>query len=185
MRLAKLTLITAVLLLWNMKTAAQFALKNMQGDPINIFSGNPSRYTVLVFMLPDCPACQSYVPILSRLNRKYGSRSIRFIGVFAGRFSKPSDMADFQSTYKPSFPLVVDSDHALIKKLGVTVAPEAVVIDVSFNKLYSGRIDDWMYSIGKKKTVIRKHDLAKALEELQHGSAISTKKTTPIGCIIE
>ena len=180
--------LTSLLLFFAVLSLSQFAwsqttLQNLKGEQVSIFNDKQPDYAVLIFMLPDCPACQAYTQQLSELKKKYPR--FNFIGVFAGRYSKQHEMQEFASTYHPDFLLTVDLQHSIIKKLGVTVAPQAVIIDKQYHILYSGRIDDWMYAIGKKRTIVRQHDLQQAIEEIEKGKAVTISKTTPIGCIIE
>ncbi|MFM7216603.1 MAG: redoxin domain-containing protein [Bacteroidota bacterium] len=167
------------------QSAFPLKLQTIEGEAAVISPSKSGPYTVLVFLLPDCPACQSYTRTLSQLQSRFAHSGVRFIGIFAGKFSKKADMISFQKEYPLPFPLYVDTDHSLIQKLDVKVSPEVVVLDPSGTTRYQGRIDDWMYAVGKKRSVIRNRDLEKALEELAKGHTPKNPRTTPIGCIIQ
>jgi thiol-disulfide isomerase/thioredoxin len=185
MRTTLKSLLTTLFILYGWVCNAQCVLTTLDGKPIDPLTTVQTNYTVLIFMLPDCPACQSYIPVLAKLKKKYVAAQFRFMGVFAGKYSNPEEANKFQSTYQPPFPLYTDNDHCLIKELEVTVAPQAVIIDRNRNVVYSGRIDDWLYAVGKKRSIVRQHDLENALDQLSRHGVVSVKKTTPIGCIIE
>ena len=69
--------------------------------------------------------------------------------------------------------------------MNATVVPSVFFINQEGNTLYKGRIDDWMYALGKKKAIITKHDLREALESVKTGTDIKVKETVAIGCILE
>ncbi|MFM9052982.1 MAG: redoxin domain-containing protein [Bacteroidota bacterium] len=160
-------------------------LNSISGDPVVLTPQKAFPFTVFIFLLPDCPACQSYTLTLKKLFEKFSQSGIRFIGVFAGKYSKEKEMNEFESRYQLPFPLYVDKNHDLIRKLDVHVSPEVVTIDQSGTVSYRGRIDDWMYAVGKKRTVIRHHDLENALRSISDGKKPDPDKTVPVGCIIE
>ena len=70
-------------------------------------------------------------------------------------------------------------------QLGAHVAPEAFVLDGSAEILYRGRIDDWMYAVGKKRAVITTHELEDVLNEYVSRGKSQVKNQPAIGCIIE
>ncbi len=141
--------------------------------------------TVFVFLFADCPACQSYSLTLNQLSRKFESSDIQFYGVFTGDYNTTAEMKDFQKDYKINFLLLKDPEKKLAKRLSAKVVPEAFVVDETGNILYRGRIDDWMYAVGKKKPAITKHELQDALSSVVSRQAIKIKETKAIGCIIE
>jgi len=144
-----------------------------------------NKATVIVFLLADCPACENYALTLNRMNEKYKPNNIGFYGVFPGSYSKLSEIMEYKSMYKINFPLLLDKDKKLVKALKAKVAPQAFLINNSGQILYSGRIDDWMYAVGKKRTVITHHELQDALDAIIKGLNITTCVTGPVGCIIE
>lgn len=185
----RLGILAGIMLLPFLHTTAQslfpINLSTIEGEKATISPLKSSPITVFVFLLPDCPACQSYTLTLKTLHKDFSRAGIRFIGVFAGKFSKQEEMIAFQKEYELPFPLYVDLEHRFIRQLQVHVSPEVVVLDQSGNILYRGRIDDWMYAVGKKRKVIRHHDLRNALESIKNGSLPDPSATSPVGCIIE
>jgi peroxiredoxin len=141
--------------------------------------------TVFVFLLPDCPASQSYSLTLNQLAKKFESSGIEFFGVFPGDYNTIDEMKDFQRTYRIGFSLLIDDQKILVKNLSAKVAPEVFVIGSKGQTLYRGRIDDWMYAVGKKKPVIKTHELEDALNAIAHHQPVKVSETKAIGCIIE
>jgi len=140
--------------------------------------------SVIVFLLPDCPASQNYTLTLNQFSEKYKSQRIVFYGMFP-EFVKKEDIIAFQKEYQVKFPLLFDDHRALTNALHAHVAPGVFVLDQRSSVVYSGRIDDWMYAVGKKRTVITHHELQDALDAIVQGKKILIPKTQPVGCIID
>jgi peroxiredoxin len=166
-------------------STAQITLTDPEGRQVDFRTAISGQYQVVVFMLADCPACQTYSKTLRELYQYYRKQHVQFTGVFPGTFQTKEEVASFRKSYRIEFPLLIDSDKLLTKRLGATVAPEVFVLDQNGSTVYSGRIDDWMYAIGKKRAVITKHDLRAALEAVVHEKKPDPSKTVPIGCIID
>ncbi len=141
--------------------------------------------TVFVFLLPDCPSCQSYSLKLNQLSTKFNSSGIKFYGIFPGHYNTEKEMVDFQKRYRINFPLMIDPEKKLVHCLSAKVVPEVFVIDKAGKVLYHGRIDDWMYAVGKTKPGITKHELKDALDAVAQHQLLKVKETKAIGCIIE
>jgi len=78
----------------------------------------------------------------------------------------------------------MDTDLKLTRLLNAKVAPQCFLIDSKGQTMYEGRIDDWFYKPGKKRTVILSNDLDNAIANLLSGKKINPSKTTPVGCVI-
>ena len=154
----------------------------------NIFSCNEiikNTASVFIFLLPDCPACESYSLPLNKLQEKYKASGIRFYGVFPGQYNTIEEMKNFQSRYHINFLLMTDPEKKLVSSLGAKVAPEAFVVNSEAKVIYRGRIDDWMYAVGKKKPVVTSRELQDALNALVNHVPVKVSETKAIGCIIE
>lgn len=160
-------------------------LHDIDGKEFAFSTLHQFKGTVFIFMLADCPACENYSLTLNKLHSYYQSRGITFIGIFSGNYGTVEEMKMFRKNYKINFPLLQDPEKRLLHALKASVAPQAFLVDSTSTIRYQGRIDDWMYALGKKRTVIRQHDLKNALEQYINGTPIKTAVTTPIGCIIE
>jgi thiol-disulfide isomerase/thioredoxin len=51
--------------------------------------------------------------------------------------------------------------------------------------VYAGRIDNWAYAPGRKRTIITEHDLRNALNAYVAGKPVPVSKTKAVGCFIE
>ena len=163
----------------------KIALSDLSGKTISLFQKSAGSFTVIVFLLPDCPACQSYSKTLNQLASDYSKKNFTFYGVFPGTYNSLDEMLEFRESYKINFPLLRDPEKILVRQLKATTVPQAFVLNKNGEVVYSGRIDDWMYALGKKRSIITKYDLKNAMNELVANKAISNPVTVPIGCIIE
>jgi hypothetical protein len=80
---------------------------------------------------------------------------------------------------------LIDSNKKIANQLKASITPEVFILDINGSLLYSGRIDDWAYSLGKKRKNITDHNLLNALEDILNSRTIKNPKTTAIGCYIE
>lgn len=143
-----------------------------------------TRATVFVFLSQSCPICQSYTLPLKELYKHYGKQNIRFVGIFPDSEATPKELNEFKKTYAIPFELLPDSAGTITKKFGATITPEVFVEDEAGRIIYSGRIDDSFYAVGKRRKVVTTHELADALESHIRGSVIKVSKTQAVGCLI-
>jgi len=140
--------------------------------------------TVYIFLSETCPICQSYTLTLKTLYTKYSARPVKFIGVFPNYYSGEKSLAEFKKKYEIPFALVTDKSGKLSKRLKAGITPEVFVEDDKRTILYSGRIDDSFYAVGKRRTVITSNDLDNALAAITTGKKVAQPKTQAVGCII-
>lgn len=160
-------------------------LETLDDKTFELSDWKNNKFTVVLFLLADCPACQSYSLTLNNLAKQFSSCGVKFYGVFPGHYGTTQEDMEFKKTYKISFPLLRDPEKKITSLLHAKVAPEAFLIDRNGKVLYRGRIDDWMYAVGKKRIKINSKDLQNAISESCEGKAVSKPATQAIGCIIE
>jgi thiol-disulfide isomerase/thioredoxin len=160
-----------------------FSLNDLNNKSQNFSSYKTYKATAIIFLLADCPASQSYSLTLNNLAKKYPQ--VNLIGVFPGKFSSDDEMREFRDTYHISFQLLKDPEMALVKHLHASIAPECFVIDQNSNIVYEGRIDDWMYGVGKKRLTVTEHNLEDAMKSVLAGTPVKVKVTKAFGCYLE
>jgi peroxiredoxin len=142
-------------------------------------------YSVYVFLSENCPLTQSYIEKLNSLYTSHKSDNIVFAGVFSNYFSTKKTIDDFKNKYTVTFPLIKDKEGKLRERFGATVTPEVFVVDKNAMLIYSGRIDDSFYDIGKKRNEVTTNDLENILQKIASGSGFSgLTKTQAIGSVI-
>ncbi len=141
--------------------------------------------SVYIFMLDDCPICQSYAPKLRYVHKEYG-KAYNIEMVFPNLSSKPEKIAYFKEKYQITLPHKTDYFKSLVKKFDIKVTPEVVVYDHrSDTVLYKGRIDNEFEELGRRRKVVTTNELEEVLVFLQKGEYKIFPFTTSIGCFIE
>jgi peroxiredoxin len=159
-------------------------LKTTDGKIFRMYETRKYTASVFVFLLPDCPACENYTSTLNTMSDKYKSKGIQFYGVFP-QFIEAGEIDKFAKTYHIRFPMLMDYNKELLNAFDAHVAPSAYVISETTLLLYRGRIDDWMYAVGKKRTVITHHELQDALDAIVEHKPVKVDQTQPVGCLID
>lgn len=163
----------------------QIPLLDLKGHTFYLNNLHKYKATVIVFMSPECPLCQSYTLTINQFIQKYANKSVQFIGVVPTNDFSVNDIVDYKRKYKSNLTLMRDTKSQLVKKIRATITPEVFLLDTKGSVLYSGRIDNWAYELGRKRTVITEHDLKNALEAVVNNKPIKVKKTKAVGCFIE
>jgi thiol-disulfide isomerase/thioredoxin len=163
----------------------QMRLRDSQGRLFTLSQMGHNKASVLVFVSPECPLCQSYALTLRQLQQQFASHSIRFYGVVPDKGFTNQQVNAYRKTYQVYMPMLRDDEQKLTRMLGATVTPEVFVLNPSGQIIYSGRIDNWAYELGKKRSVITEHDLRDALQAMVKNVPVSHKRTKAIGCFIE
>ncbi|MES2512706.1 MAG: redoxin family protein [Bacteroidota bacterium] len=154
---------------------------------LQVFSQNktvPHKATVYVFLSETCPICQSYTLQLKKLYEAFKDKGITFIGVFPNDDVSKKDINSFRKTYDIPFDLEPDENAKLAKKFHATLTPEVFVEGKPGVILYSGRIDDSFYAVGKRRNSISTHELEDALLEITTKQKVKVPRTQSVGCII-
>jgi thiol-disulfide isomerase/thioredoxin len=164
-----------------------FLLNGYSGDPnpaLEPGGGPENHYTVLVFMDPECPICQSYTRTLRLLYQQYASDSVIFLGIYDSPVIRKSEIRRFHKTYDVPFAGEIDRNYALARRWGATVTPEVVVMNARGEMLYRGAIDNWYYALGKNRPEPTEHYLQDALAAILGGYPLVNKQTEAVGCLM-
>src|SRR5438132_7828021 len=109
------------------------------------------RAAVFVFLAPDCPLSQGYMPALNRLRKQFEPETVEFYGVFSGRGSDKAAMDDFVKTYDIKFPVLADPKLTLANFFGASKTPEVFAVDAHEQTFYKGAIDNWAPELGQPR----------------------------------
>lgn len=178
--------IVILFLLASFMSSAQvnrFVFQSIQGNQVQLTKGKMG--TVYVMISPECPLCQSYSRTLIQLYDSYYKRGIAFYGIVPGKNYSVQAIKEFVSTYSIPFEIVIDTDKKFTRYVDAHITPEVFLINHQDELVYSGRIDNWAYQLGKKRKVITQHDLRDALEAIVNQQKVHIIKTKAIGCFIE
>ena len=166
-------------------TAVPAAFRTADGVGFDTTVWCTQRASVIVFLSPECPLCQNYALTIRQLQDTFASQQVRFFGVIADERFTNKTVLSFQQQFGMNIPLVRDSLKLLTHRFGATVTPEAFLLDAKGEIRYSGRIDNWMYEVGRKRTLVTEHDLDYAIRALLTDAKFKSHHTQAIGCFIE
>ena len=142
------------------------------------------KATVLFFLLPDCPISNAYAPEIQRICNDYQPRQVSLFIVHADPDVTADAARKHAREYGLKCPVLLDPTHILVKKTGVTMAPEAAVLGPDGKLLYRGRIDDWYADYGKRRGQPTQRDLRQALDAVLQGKPVNNPTTKVIGCYL-
>ena len=159
-------------------------VKDVAGKSLTFFSKTnaSSKTVVFIFVLPDCPICNSYVPELNRIRRAFPQ--IEFYRVYADPDMTTGEARRHSNEYDFGFPGLLDPAQQLVRKSGATRTPEAAVFSPDGKLLYRGRIDDRYVDFGKKRDRPGQRDLENALRSILENQPARWPDRPPIGCYI-
>lgn len=165
--------------------ASDLRVVDLEGRRIDPLDSPPSiRTIVFIFTTTDCPIANRYAPEIVRLFETFSKRGVRFWLVYVNPAESVDDIRTHAAKFKYTLPIARDMGHELVKRLGVTVTPESVVVDRHSNTLYRGRIDDRYVDFGVERPAPTRHDLADTLTAVVSGRRVAAPITRAVGCII-
>jgi hypothetical protein len=161
-----------------------FSLRDLDGIDHHPFDSPDVKAVVLVFVLPDCPIANGYTPEINALAAKNASRGVRFYLVQVDPDLTVAQARQHEREFGYTFPVVLDAQHDLVRRSGVTRVPEAAVFTPDGQRRYRGRIDDQYAALGKRRLQSTSHDLRDALDAVLAHRPIANPITEAVGCSI-
>ena len=162
-------------------------LTDLAGRRLQPLAASEFRATVFVFTRTDCPIAARYLPELERLQSRASTRAVAFWLVFVDRDEPAESIQAYISTYGFHGRVLRDSEHALVRRAGATITPEAAVFAHGASGptlVYRGRIDDRYVDLGRARPAPTVRDLDEVLDALSTGSSIRFRSTEAVGCVI-
>lgn len=139
--------------------------------------------SVFIFLSPECPLSQSYLPLLNSLNEKY-TNNISFYGIIPGKAYSAKIVTEFALKYRVGIPLLIDSSKSLTTYMHATITPEIILLDNKNNLVYKGAVDDLLMDLGKRRVKATSEYLNDAIIQSLGNKAVSVKRTKAVGCRI-
>ena len=156
---------------------------DLAGNPVDPFV-NRTPVVVLLFVQTDCPISNRYAPTIARLHARFQPQGVAFYLVYPDRREDADAIRRHGEEYGLPGQALRDVQHALVKRVGASVTPEAVVLGERGNVVYRGRIDDRYMALDQVRPQPTRHDLANAIEAALAGRPSDPSATEAIGCFI-
>jgi peroxiredoxin len=163
---------------------ASVTFRDIDGRTQTPLAQPDKKATVLFFIIPNCPIVNASAPEIQRIGKDFESKKVAAFLVYADPDVTVQQAKKHRKEYGLTFPALIDPTHVLVKKTGVTIAPEVAVLDPAEQVVYRGRIDDLYVDYGKRRPEPTQRDLRRALDEILQGKAVSTPTTKAIGCFL-
>ncbi len=167
-------------LLWLAISRVPVQVVDAEGHAVRPLDGCGTA--VLIFVATDCPISNGYAPELQRIMAGHQGDGVRFELVYTD--ATPAAAKAHLALYGYACPALLDPNHALSARLGVTVTPEVAVIGEGGRLIYRGRIDDRYVGFGRKRPEASTHDLRAALAAVVAGRPVAVAYTKAVGCPI-
>jgi tetratricopeptide (TPR) repeat protein len=142
------------------------------------------KVTAYIFTTTDCPIANRYAPEIERLHRQFSNRGVVFRLVYVNPRESEATIREHASKFGYSMSIERDATHTLVKRFGITVTPEAAVVDARGELMYRGRIDDRYTAIGVDRQRATKQDLQDALDAIVNGRRVPTSSVPAVGCFV-
>lgn len=143
---------------------------------------DPTQYqaTVLLFLSTVCPISNAYQDRIRALAAEFSGRAVRLLPVDSNDNESAAEAARYSADVKLPAPLYKDWRNTVADRFGVTLTPEAVVLDSSGAVRYQGAIDDARNPARVKVEAVRI-----AVADLLAGRPVSVKPIRAFGCAIK
>ena len=161
----------------------QIAATTLEGTTVDLLAGGPSA-VVLLFITPDCPISNRYVPEINRIAEDYRGRRVDFYLVYTDPAFSDTEIRSHLASYDLAPPALLDFGQALRARTGVEVTPEAALLDSRGEVVYLGRIDNRFVDFGKTRPKASRRDLRLALDSVLAGRPVELQRTEAIGCFV-
>lgn len=122
---ASLTLGAATL---NAASAPDFNLRNLRGERVNLKTLLTRGPVLLDFWATYCKPCVKAMPKLQKIHEKYGKSGLTVLGVNVDGPRGQNRVKPFLRARKVSFPIALDSDSAVMRRMQVNVLPTTLLI---------------------------------------------------------
>ena len=153
------------------------------GERLTLF-GPHEKAIVMVFVAPDCPISNRYVPTYNRLEESLRASGVALYLVYSDDTFSAERIAEHRVEYDIGAPALVDHDQQLQSLVGATVTPQAFLLDRRGEVRYAGRVDDRWVTFGRFRPNVQDDSLANAVDAFLHGRPIDPDRTEAIGCYL-
>ncbi len=175
--------ILAAIILSLVKFAPAQTAVDLDGHSVDLFSSDPGKPVVLIFLRRDCPVSGRYAPTIQQISKEYSGAASFFL-VYPDKSETPDAIRKSMSDFGYRMPVLRDPDHALVKMSHVQITPEVAVFDRNRKLIYDGRINDWYIDLSRARPAPTTHELEDAIHAAQSGASLARNEVRGVGCYI-
>jgi len=169
--------------------AADFTLKNVDGEMISLSDYNEAKGFLVVFTCNSCPYANAYEERIIALDRKYKMSGVPVIAINPNnpKYRPEDSFENMQTRAKDksySFPYLMDEKQEVYPLYGAKRTPHCFLLEKtnSGNVVrYIGAIDDNY----QDATEVEVSYVENAIDSMLEGGKISIEITKAIGCSIK
>src|SRR6202167_1574083 len=144
-----------------------------------------SKASVLFFISDECPISNAFAREIARICADYKSKGIGCDLVYLDPGMSDDQARKHAQEYgHGDYPKIVDRRRELVKATGVSITPEAAVVDREGKVVCRGRIDDSFSALGQPRRPVKDADLRNALDAVVAGKPVEKPETKALGCFI-
>jgi peroxiredoxin len=164
-------------------TIGDFKLRDYHGKEHSLGEFKDAKVVVVAFLGAECPLAGLYGRRLGELEKEFGDRSVKFVGIDSNRQDSITELAAYARRQDVRFTLLKDPGNEVADLFGAQRTPQVFVLDESRVIRYAGAVDD-QYGIGYQRKKPQERYLAEAIESLLNGQPVKTPMTPAVGCQI-
>ncbi len=168
-------------------TAPDFSLATPDGKPFSLAEQRIDNGLLVIFMCNHCPYVIHIRQRLVEKIRDYQKLGITVVAINSNDYEKypadsPDKMLEDASTYKYSFPYLIDSDQKVALAYRAACTPDLFLFDAERKLVYRGQFDG---ARPGNTTPVTGADLTRAVEALLAGKGIAPEQRPSMGCNIK
>jgi len=119
-------------------TVGALTMLTLDGREVVMSNYGDRRGTVILFMSGRCPTTRDMIEVINDTYEATRYKEILFVGLCANDAEPSDELTTFCQRRAVRFPVYRDPGHAIADKLGVTVTPEALLLDPKGTVVYRG-----------------------------------------------
>ncbi len=109
-------------------SAPDFNLRNLQGERVNLKTLLTKGPVLLDFWATYCKPCVKAMPKLQKIHEKYGKSGLTVLGINVDGPRGQNRVKPFLRARNVSFPIALDSDSGVMRRMQVNVLPTTLLI---------------------------------------------------------
>lgn len=159
-------------------------LPSLGGEEVSLETLKTNKFNVFIAFANDCPVCKSAIPTIREILNQYSN-----VGVVLFYPNNPIDTVvnQFIESMLPIEVIFVkDKNKSLTQRFKAKLTPEVFILDDKEQIVYSGAVDNSVFTNYRKTYSKKKSFVLNALDTLVNKKKpLIVNETKAVGCYIE